>query len=185
MKMESSAVLGFSPQGEIEKNLVNEITAENLRLDFLAYGFNNQNIGNAVLSLLARRLPVRGVEDTSETHGAQAKLKDQLTNAGAEVLIYNPPSGIQHNKIFIFRGRRKVATGSYNFTDRAQQHNDENNIILPFEMQIQSQWGNTVEEAYSKYFDSVWANAKPEPTALRSLRRFGRDVRSRLTGPKF
>ena len=174
--MEASTVLGFSPKGEIENNLVTEINAESLGLDFLAYGFNNQNIGNAVLSLLSRSLPVRGVEDTSETHGAQAQLKDQLTNAGAQVLIYNPPSGIQHNKILIFRGRRKVATGSFNFTGRAQLHNDENNIILPFDMQLQSQLGNTVEEAYSKYFESIWTLAKPEPTTLRGARRFARGI---------
>ncbi len=176
--MAATAVLAFSPKGEIENNIIAEIDAENVGLDFLAYGFNNPNIGNSVLRLLSRNLPVRGVEDTTETHGAQAQLKDQLTTAGAQVLIYNPSSGIQHNKILIFRGRRKVATGSFNFTTRAQLHNDENNIILPFDTQVQSQFGNTVEQAYSKYFESIWTQAKPEPTTLRGTRRSVRRILS-------
>jgi len=71
-----------------------------------------------------------------------------------------------------------VATGSFNFTQRAQQYNNENNIILPFEMQVQSQWGNTMEEAYSKYFESLRTLARPEPTILRGALRLARGILS-------
>jgi len=55
-------LLGRKIRIQIENNIITEIDAENLGLDFLAYGFNNQSIGNVVLGLLSRNLPVRGVE---------------------------------------------------------------------------------------------------------------------------
>ncbi len=61
-------------------------------------------------------------------------------------------SGKMHHKFIIFDGKR-VMTGSYNISDRADKRNYENAIFLS---------GKKVVEEYQKLFDTLWENAERE-----------------------
>src|SRR5262249_32284322 len=71
----------------------------------------------------------------------QAQLIRKLAQAGVDVHVATRQTALMHNKVGIFDGQT-VCTGSFNWTNQAEKHNDENLVVLD---------GASVAAAYEKY----------------------------------
>jgi len=117
----------FSPSGGAERAVVEEIDQAAKEILVQAYTFTNKAIIAALRRAARAGVNVRLILDkscASEHDGSQAKAARSIgpTSIDAE-------HAIAHNKVMIIDGVR-VITGSFNFTNAAEDKNAENLLIL-------------------------------------------------------
>ena len=93
-----------------------------------AYGFSSKNIIHALINAKTRGVEIEIILDKSNFHKNKKYILDLLTRYKIEFYQDKVP-GIAHNKIMII-DKKKVLTGSFNFTDAAEKRNSENIIVL-------------------------------------------------------
>lgn len=107
----------FCPEDDCQKHVLDVLKTAQKSIHFMAYSFTDDDIGS-LLSDKKRNLDVKGVFDPrKDKYSEYEKLKDVSTIAKV------------HHKVFIVDGST-VITGSYNPTRNADEHNDENIIII-------------------------------------------------------
>jgi phosphatidylserine/phosphatidylglycerophosphate/cardiolipin synthase-like enzyme len=117
----------FSPKGGCEARIVKEIGEARKSIRIQAYYFTNATIAKAVLDAKKRGVGCEAVLDKvnwTDRYSAATFFKNQ----GISVRIDSKHS-IAHNKIIIIDDST-VITGSYNFTQAAEENNAENLLIL-------------------------------------------------------
>ncbi|MFV9505204.1 MAG: phospholipase D-like domain-containing protein [Oscillochloridaceae bacterium umkhey_bin13] len=117
----------FSPHESVRPQVLAQIEAARSQIDVLAFAFTDPSIGAALAERQAAGVPVRVVFETRNIRGTGSQ-QLALLEAGIEVL----PDGncyTMHHKVIII-DQRVVITGSYNFTGRAEDVNDENLLII-------------------------------------------------------
>ncbi|HXF75019.1 MAG TPA: phospholipase D-like domain-containing protein [Methylomirabilota bacterium] len=118
----------FSSQGSIGKAVIEAMRGANERVTVALYGFDNPELGGALLGLAKRKVAVRIKIDTARSAGKKIqKLIEELKAGGVEVQAV-AASGRNHNKFAVIDGST-VVTGSYNWTLKAET-NWENILIL-------------------------------------------------------
>jgi phospholipase D len=117
----------FTPPAGCGNLIAIEISKATQSIYVQAYGFTSKPIRMALIKARARGVKVRVLLDSSNLHDANANITE-LTNANIEVVI-DKVSGIAHNKIMII-DKKKVITGSFNFTNGADHHNVENVVLI-------------------------------------------------------
>jgi phosphatidylserine/phosphatidylglycerophosphate/cardiolipin synthase-like enzyme len=117
----------FSPQEDPDATLAQYIRAAKSRIDFLAFSFTDDRLGQAVMERARAGVTVRGV---FETTGSETKYSEYgpMKAAGLEVYQDGNPY-VLHHKVFVIDGHITVF-GSYNFSDNAATSNDENMMIV-------------------------------------------------------
>src|SRR5262249_28009418 len=109
------------------------------------YTLTESRIVDAMIAARKRGVKVAVVADASESDPAknpfQAKLIGKLVQGGVDVHVATRQPALMHNKVGIFDGQT-VCTGSFNWTNQAEKHNDENLVVLD---------GASVAAAYEKY----------------------------------
>ena len=65
--------------------------------------------------------------ETSQAGGAGSEF-ETLTGGGLDVRLDGNPFNMHHK--FLIIDRQTVVTGSYNFTFSAEEHNDENLLVI-------------------------------------------------------
>lgn len=97
------------------------------KIDFLAFSFTHNGIGDAVIARARAGAKVRGV---FERTGSETKYSEfrRLREAGLDVL-QDGNRYVMHHKVFIIDGTT-TAFGSFNFSDNASTDNDENLVIV-------------------------------------------------------
>ncbi len=141
----------FSPQDGAAKHIIERLNNAQQRIDFLAFSYTSDPIAEAMLSRHAAGVPVRGVFERRNAGGLGSEY-DKLKQAGAEVLE-DGNCYTMHHKVIIIDGRT-VITGSYNFTGRAEDVNDENLLIID---------DPALAQQYSAEFERVYQQAR-QPT---------------------
>lgn len=117
----------FSPDGDIERNIVDAINHAQKQVLVQAYGFTDKAILKALVEAKNRGIDVRVILDKSnETQKYSGAT--YVANAGIPVFIDYKPA-IAHNKVMII-DQNSVITGSFNFTTSAQTRNAENMIVM-------------------------------------------------------
>lgn len=111
----------FSPKGGCESKIIEYIGEERGELYVSAYSFTNREIGEALVRK-GRRVHV--IVDRSET---SKELVRYLKGRGIDVVM-DRRHPIAHNKVMV--GSGWVETGSYNYTNQAEDHNAENCIFI-------------------------------------------------------
>jgi phosphatidylserine/phosphatidylglycerophosphate/cardiolipin synthase-like enzyme len=111
----------FSPKGGCEAKIIEFIKAENKEILVQAYSFTNKDIADA---LITKAPIVHVLMDRSTISEPMVKY---LSEHGVDVLI-DKKHPIAHNKLIITPGA--VETGSYNYTNQAEDHNAENAIFI-------------------------------------------------------
>jgi phosphatidylserine/phosphatidylglycerophosphate/cardiolipin synthase-like enzyme len=103
-------------------------------------------IANALISAHKRGVEVRVVFDKSQSYSQFAVLKA----AGIEVKNDTNWEGIMHDKVAIIDSRIILA-GSFNWTDTAENNNNENLIVI-----------HSVEVAarYESEFQKIWSQSQ-------------------------
>jgi len=112
------------------------------------YIFTLQNVAEALISAHDRGIEVKVVFDKSQIAGySQYAL---LKSAGIELRNDTNPSGIMHNKVAII-DNRIVITGSFNWTNSAENSNNENLIVI-----------HSVDAAsrYESEFQNIWSQSQ-------------------------
>ena len=118
----------FASQGSIGAKVLQAIGQTKERLTIALYGFDNMELGNELLKLVKNHVEVRLKIDTKRSAGKKInKLIEDLKAGGVQVQRV-APDGRNHNKFAVI-DRKRVLTGSYNWTLKAES-NWENLLIL-------------------------------------------------------
>jgi phosphatidylserine/phosphatidylglycerophosphate/cardiolipin synthase-like enzyme len=117
----------FSPKGGCTDVVVRELKAARREVLVLAYSFTSRPIAEALVDAKLRGVSVEVVLDHSnekEAHTELAFLREQ----GLAPLI-DAEHAIAHNKVMVI-DHQTVLSGSFNFTQQAEEHNAENLLVL-------------------------------------------------------
>lgn len=93
----------------------------------LAYSYTSEPINDALAAAHARGVKVTVILDKSQRAAKGSKLTN-LQQAGVPVFL-DARHAIAHNKVMIL-DKKRVITGSFNFTRSAEDRNAENLLIL-------------------------------------------------------
>ncbi len=139
----------FSPEDGTLEYILNAVNAADESIDFLAYSFTSDELAAALIERAKSGVIVRGVFDKDQYHSNSGTEFDTLTNAGLDVWLDGNPR-LMHHKVIIIDGQ-VVITGSYNFSNNAEQYNDENTLIIH---------NQDIAEQYLSEFQQVYEQAK-------------------------
>ncbi|RYE06096.1 MAG: DUF1669 domain-containing protein [Rickettsiaceae bacterium] len=117
----------FTPPAGCGNLIAIEIAKATKSIYMQAYGMTSNSIARELIKAKARGLRVGILLDSSNLDSNSSKMQE-LINAGIEVKIDKLP-GIAHNKVIII-DKQKVITGSFNFTNAADNMNAENVILV-------------------------------------------------------
>ncbi len=117
----------FSPKGGCTEAIVKNLDQAEKSILVQAYSFTSKPIAEALIAAHKRGVKVKVLLDKSQLHGKGSKL-DLLVDAGIPVSI-DTKHAIAHNKVMIIDGVT-VLTGSFNFTNAAEDKNAENLLVV-------------------------------------------------------
>lgn len=142
----------FGPEKELAPIIAQSINGAEEEILFLAFSFTNEQIGEAVLDRADAGVTVRGVFETvgSDTEFSYFPPMQAANLANLSVRTDGNPR-IMHHKVFII-DRATVIFGSFNFSDNANQRNDENIVIVH---------DPTFAGFFVEEFEAVWNEATP------------------------
>lgn len=115
----------FSPDGGCEKAICNEIEQANVTILVMAYYLTNAEIIASLALAVTRGVKVSLITDDK---GDNAPSLEWLRKNAHEHWV-DKKHAIMHNKIMVIDDR-VVITGSFNFTENAEENNAENLLIL-------------------------------------------------------
>jgi len=117
----------FAPEDQVLANLTPIIALTQQEVLFMAYSFTTHGLCDEMVNLQQQGVAVRGVFESRGSSVDHSCLNDLLAS-GAEVRQDGNPAAMHHKVIIL--DRRYVITGSFNFSNSADQSNDENLIII-------------------------------------------------------
>ena len=117
----------FTPENQCQKFIVEAINAAQQEVLVQSYSFTSYQIARALIDAKLRGLRVSILIDKSQVTAPYTKLT-LLKKAGVTILI-DPVLGIAHNKVLII-DNKMVVTGSYNWTNAAENRNSENLLFV-------------------------------------------------------
>lgn len=117
----------FAPEDKVTEKIIARLKTATHTIDFMAFSFTDDGIGQTVVDRARAGVKVRGV---FETTGSETKFSEygNLKKAGLDVLQDGNPY-LMHHKVFIVDGKT-VILGSFNFSQNAENENDENLLII-------------------------------------------------------
>lgn len=117
----------FSPAEEIALTVVRVIDGAQHSVDMAAFSFSHPDITAALVRSHQRGVRVQFLMDYTQSRLATCRAND-LLQAGIEVRTRHR-RGFQHNK-YVIIDESIVLTGSYNFTNSADDRNTENLLVI-------------------------------------------------------
>ena len=117
----------FSPHGGCTEAVVNALNHATNSVLVQAYSFTSTPIAKAIVEAHRRRVQVAVILDKSQ-RSEKYSSADFLNNADVPTFI-DAKHAIAHNKVMII-DRQIVLTGSFNFTNAAEEHNAENLLVI-------------------------------------------------------
>ncbi len=156
LKIKSTKVQAlFSPEDTVVSHILPYIQNAKTSIRFLAFTFTQDDIGKAMIERKKAGLDVQGV---FEATGSDTDFSEMLPLycAKAPVRQDGNPAFLHHKVIVV--DKRTVITGSLNFTDNADQNNNENVIILE---------NADIARLYIQEFQRIWNLARdPDPAKM-------------------
>jgi len=138
----------FASEDEAISHIIPLIEQAESSIRFMAFSFTHDDLGMAVLARAQAGVDVRGI---FETRGSETEYSELARLYCAKVAVRqdgNP--GTFHHKVFVLDGHT-VLTGSLNFSENADDSNDENVIIVTNE---------DIAAQYLQEFDRRWAEGQ-------------------------
>jgi phosphatidylserine/phosphatidylglycerophosphate/cardiolipin synthase-like enzyme len=137
----------FAAEDEVASRLVPLIEGAQRTVRFMAFSFTHEALGAAVLARAKAGVDVEGI---FETRGSETEYSElpMFYCAGMAVRQDGNP-GTFHHKVFVIDGEI-VITGSLNFSDNADESNDENVLIVR---------NGDIAAQYLQEFERRWAEA--------------------------
>lgn len=118
----------FSPDDGVLAALFPVLDGAQESIYFLAYSFTSNQLGDVVRQKAEAKLTVAGVMDDEQVRSNQGTEFDPFRQANLDVRI-DGIEGLMHHKVFIV-DEKIVVLGSYNFSQNAEERNDENVLII-------------------------------------------------------
>lgn len=118
----------FSPDDGVLSALVSLLNGAEESIHFLAFSFTSNDLGAIVREKAESGLTIAGVMDQEQVSSNQGTEYDPFKQADLDVRI-DGNAGQMHHKVFIV-DEKIVVVGSYNFSQNAEERNDENIIIV-------------------------------------------------------
>lgn len=145
----NTAEVYFSPDANTVSRIVSEFASAQRTIDVAIYSFTRDQIADALIAARGRGVTVRIIADTVQSSGTGSDIA-RLEGVGAGVSVKRTnggSGGIMHHKYAVIDGRL-VITGSYNWSDNAEENNDENALFLR---------DSAIVNSYQANFNSMWA----------------------------
>ena len=160
----SSIQVYFSPRGGCQDAIVREVNNARHTIRIQAYYLTNAAIARAVRDAHRCGVSVEIILDKSQ-QTSQYSSATFFQNAGIPVFIDNKHA-IAHDKVMIL-DKDTVITGSFNFTEAAEQNNAENLLIIKGYPNIAAAYLRNYEKhkAHSVSYKNPMVT-KPEETAF-------------------
>jgi phosphatidylserine/phosphatidylglycerophosphate/cardiolipin synthase-like enzyme len=123
----------FSPDDFVVDRLSELLRGAQQSIYFLAYSFGSNDLGNIIREKASQGIVVGGILESDQVNSeaanpTQVEEMNLFRQAGLDILLDGKPEVMNH-KIMIIDGRI-VVMGSYDFTNRAENENDENVLII-------------------------------------------------------
>jgi phosphatidylserine/phosphatidylglycerophosphate/cardiolipin synthase-like enzyme len=138
----SGVTVCFTPGGNCTDTIVQALTQAKRTILVQAYSFTAAPIAKALLDAHKRGVQVQVILDKSQ-RSEKYSSADFLANQGVPVVI-DANHAISHNKVMVIDGET-VLTGSFNFTNAAQDKNAENLVII---------WDSTLAAQYTQNWET-------------------------------
>ena len=122
--------LYFSPSDGTNSKILNEINSSQHNIYFAQYAFTRSDLATALnQKYIGGVTDIRGVIDQANTTGSQYGYLDTFVD------LFTATDATQHHKYAIFdpsyyESSPTVLTGSHNWSNAAEQDNDENTLII-------------------------------------------------------
>jgi len=136
----------FSPEDGVARRIIELLSGARNSIEFLAFSFTSDPIGEVLLERSRAGVTVRGVVDAGQVSAAGAEFA-RLRQAGLDVLL-DGNEGLMHHKVFIVDDQA-VVLGSYNFTRSAEEYNDEA-VLIVHDAEIASRFLQEFERIYEQ-----------------------------------
>ncbi len=117
----------FAAEDHVANHIVDHLKQAQQSIHFLAFSFTNDQIGDAVMTRAKAGVQVAGV---FENTGSSTQFSEfgRMKADGLDVLQDGNPY-LMHHKVFIV-DNKQVIFGSFNFSNNADEDNDENLLII-------------------------------------------------------
>jgi phosphatidylserine/phosphatidylglycerophosphate/cardiolipin synthase-like enzyme len=117
----------FAPEDRVKNEIISEIAEARRRIDFMMFSFTSEPIAEALLMRMLGGIRVRGIFEALGAESPNSR-DNFLAERGAEIYIESDTPTF-HYKLMII-DETTVLTGSYNYSARAEEKNDENIVII-------------------------------------------------------
>jgi len=145
----------FSPEDNAISHIIPYMQGAQKNIRFLAFSYTQEQLGQAMLDAMQRGVTVTGVFEATGSDTEYSQMLP-LFCAKAPVRQDGNPAFLHHKVIIV--DEHIVITGSLNFTDNADQSNNENVIIID---------NPDIARLYTEEFNRDWAVAHdPAPGKL-------------------
>jgi phosphatidylserine/phosphatidylglycerophosphate/cardiolipin synthase-like enzyme len=118
----------FSPDDSVQLSFVELVENAQKSINFLAFSFTADEIGDAVRARALDGVKVQGVMDNEQINSNAGTEFDPFQQAGLDVFRDANPGQMHHK--FMVIDNNIVIFGSYNFTNSAENRNDENLLVI-------------------------------------------------------
>ena len=149
----------FSPKGGCTDAVVAEIRDAKQSIHMQAYSFTSRGIIAALIDAHRRGVKVMLVNDkkAADEQGSKAS---EAAEAGIDVRV-DGRHPIAHNKIMLIDGRT-IITGSFNFTNQAENSNAENLLVLHDKPQLYKVYEESFQQHLAHSETYTAGEAKPD-----------------------
>lgn len=141
----------FASESEVARSIARVVARAESEILFMAFSFTNEDIGEAMIERADDGVVVRGVFEKNGASAASAYFND-FRRARLDTIEVRKDgnSRIMHHKVIIV-DREITIFGSFNFSNNANDNNDENVLIV---------YDPEFTTAFIDEFDLVWAEAE-------------------------
>jgi phosphatidylserine/phosphatidylglycerophosphate/cardiolipin synthase-like enzyme len=146
----------FSPEDDVIQNIIPYVQGAQTSIYFMAFTYTQADLGAAMIDRFQAGVDVQGVFEVTGSESEFGQMTP-LFCANIPVRQDGNPAFLHHKVIII--DEKIVITGSLNFTNNANESNNENVIIIQ---------DPQIAQYYIKEFQRVWAAGHdPDPAKLK------------------
>jgi phosphatidylserine/phosphatidylglycerophosphate/cardiolipin synthase-like enzyme len=121
----------FSPSDNTSFQITNALNKAQQQVSFALLTFTRSGLATTMINLKNRGVQVRGIIENIDDNGSEF---NRLRSNGVFVLSHQPEAQLHHKYAVVDPmddgGRSITITGSHNWTNNAEQNNDENTLII-------------------------------------------------------
>ena len=147
--------------GGLDEELVSVIEGAETRVDVVAYDFDLESVGDALIAAHRQDVQVRVVV---ESDNADEEAVAHLQQAGIPVVEDGRSSGLMHDKFVVIDGQW-VWTGSWNLTENGTYRNN-NNAVLITSTALAENYSAEFEEMFAGQFGPTSPADTPNPRVI-------------------